>query len=116
MNLIIKGKMPTANEYISAMNRNRFVGAKMKKEQTERVAWTCRAQGLKRFGHITEILFNWYVKDRKKDKDNISFAKKFILDGLQMAGVITNDGWNDIGDFADRFYLDKNERVEVEIL
>jgi hypothetical protein len=32
------------------------------------------------------------------------------------AGVLKNDGWNDIEGFNDRFYIDKaNPRVEVEI-
>ena len=35
---------------------------------------------------------------------------------LVSAGVLKNDGWNDIEGFSDRFYIDKaNPRVEVEI-
>jgi len=62
------------------------------------------------------ITYHWYCKDKRKDKSNIAFAKKFIEDGLVNAGVLKNDGWNDIEGFNDRFYIDKqNPRVEVEI-
>jgi Holliday junction resolvase RusA-like endonuclease len=116
MKLIIKGKLATANEYIGAIAVNRFAGGSMKKRETLKVYVACKEQKLRSVGHVTEILFDWYVKNKKKDKDNVAFSKKFILDGLQMAGVIKNDTWDMIGDFADRFYVDKNERVEVEIL
>lgn len=60
--------------------------------------------------------FTWYCPNKRKDPDNISFAKKFILDGLQVAGVIENDGWKQIAGFSDAFYLDKqNPRVELTI-
>jgi hypothetical protein len=116
MKLIIKGKMPTANEYIAALNRNRFIGAKMKKEQTERVYIACKEQNLEPIKEVSIFNFRWFVKNKKKDKDNIAFAKKFILDGLQMARIIKNDGWDNIGWFSDSFYISKRERVEIEIL
>lgn len=63
------------------------------------------------------IHFHWFAKNRKKDPDNISSAKKFILDGLQEAGIIENDGWNQIAGFSDDFTVDKkNPRVVVEII
>ena len=63
------------------------------------------------------ITFRWLCKNKKKDKDNIAFAKKFILDGLVEAGVIKNDGWDDIEGFQDEFEIDaKNPRIEVEIV
>ena len=50
------------------------------------------------------------------DKDNIAFAKKFIQDSLVHAGVLANDGWNQIEGFTDDFAVDpKNPRVEVTI-
>ena len=37
------------------------------------------------------ILFRWYSKDSRKDIDNVAFAKTFILNGLVLAGVLTED-------------------------
>ena len=63
-----------------------------------------------------DLHFKWYVPNRKKDKDNIAFGKKFILDGMLQAGLIENDGWKQIGNFKDSFVVDKeNPRVVVEI-
>lgn len=116
MKLVILGRLPGLNEYISVMNRNRFIGAKMKKENTQLVAWEAKAQKLRKCQPV-EIIFTWYEPNMKRDKDNIAFAKKFILDGLVTAGVLEGDGWKGYGDFDDRFEIDKkNPRVEVELL
>ena len=62
------------------------------------------------------FIFSWYEKNQRRDKDNIAFAKKFILDALQEMKILKNDGWAEVAGFEDRFYVDKhNPRVEVEI-
>lgn len=63
------------------------------------------------------MTYRWYEPNRKRDKDNIAaVGRKIIQDALVEAGVIRNDGWNDIRGFSDEFYVDKNEpRIEVEI-
>ena len=61
-----------------------------------------------------DFSIHWYCKDKRKDKDNISAGKKFILDGLIKAGIIPSDSWRHVGDFEDRFYLDRaNPRIVV---
>ncbi|MBC8488490.1 MAG: Holliday junction resolvase [Bacteroidetes bacterium] len=61
-----------------------------------------------------DITCNWYCKDDKKDKDNISAGKKFILDGLKLANIIPDDTWQYIGNFSDKFFVDRsNPRIEV---
>jgi Holliday junction resolvase RusA-like endonuclease len=58
----------------------------------------------------------WFERNRRRDKDNIAFAKKFLLDGLVKAGVLADDGWDEINDIRDRFAIDpKHPRVEVII-
>ena len=115
MKLIIPGELTDLNTYISAERSNRYAGAKIKREMTDYI--TMLAKCLKtQFRVPVRITYHWYCKNKRKDKDNIAFAKKFIQDGLVNAGVLKNDGWNDIEDFKDRFYIDKaNPRVEVEI-
>lgn len=67
----------------------------------------------KRFSSVM-IVFRWIEKNKQRDKDNIAFAKKFILDSMQEWGIIPNDGWDQILGFVDEFYVDKkNPRVEV---
>lgn len=61
--------------------------------------------------------FVWYLKNRRKDKDNVAFAKKYIFDGMVQAGLIDNDGWKQIGNWKEKFEVDKEfERVEIKEL
>ncbi|WP_230197975.1 RusA family crossover junction endodeoxyribonuclease [Megasphaera massiliensis] len=63
------------------------------------------------------IKFHWVEKNKRRDKDNIAFAKKFILDALQEMGILQNDGWSEILGFSDTFDVDKdNPRIEVSLL
>lgn len=67
----------------------------------------------KKVGQIMPV-FRWYEKDRRRDKDNVAMAKKFILDSLQEMDIIRNDGWKEIIGFVDEFFIDKeNPRIEV---
>lgn len=115
--LIIKWPLCDLNKYIEAERTNKFMASKIKKGNTEYVynlaveKWGLRPRTIKK---PVFVAIDWYAPDRKKDKDNIAFAKKFILDGLVMAKVLKNDGWEDISDFSDTFHLDKkNPRIEV---
>ena len=116
MKLIIPGELTDLNTYIDAERSNRYAGAKIKREMTDYI--TLLAKRLKTgIRTPVRITYRWYCKNKRKDKDNIAFAKKFIQDGLVNAGVLKNDGWNDIEGFSDEFYVDKqNPRVEVEII
>jgi len=94
--MIMQLKLPeltTLNEYIGADRRSRFVGGKVKKQQTELVAMECMAQGIKKLKIIKNFKIIWYHKNKRKDFDNVEFSVKFIKDGMVMAGIIPNDGW-----------------------
>lgn len=117
LKLIIKGTLPGLNEYIEAERRNKYLGAKMKR-QTEQVVILCAKSQLRRakFDRPVFMRYTWYEKNRRRDKSNIcGFGRKVIEDGLIKAGVLRNDGWNEIEGFSDRFFVDKkNPRIEVE--
>ncbi len=100
----------TLNEYINAERGNRFQGAKIKRNETEKIIWLCRAQYLKPIDTKVKIDFTWFVANRRKDPDNIAFTKKFILDGLVKAGVLKNDNLNVIVGFSDKFVLVKDKK------
>ena len=58
----------------------------------------------------------WYEPNKKRDLDNICFAKKFILDALVGCGTIKADGWQGVSGFTDDFFIDKDyPRIEVDI-
>ena len=64
------------------------------------------------------MIFRWYSKDKRKDQDNIEFAKKYLLDAMQGSGMIKNDGWKQAGgNTLHEHYIDKTcPRVEVILL
>jgi hypothetical protein len=114
MKFIINGELPSLNEYIQAERSNRFKASSMKKKATELVFWECRRQKLDVLTKPITITYTWYMKNKKKDLDNVEFAKKFINDGLVLAGIIINDGQEWVRGFTDKFKIDRNSpRVEV---
>lgn len=116
LKIIIPGKLPGLNEYIQACRASKYAGAELKNSTEEVIQWEIKKQlkGLKLNPSI--FIFHWYEKNKKRDKDNIAFGKKFILDSLQKTGTISGDGWKQVIGFSDNFYVDKdNPRVEIEI-
>ena len=113
----IRGEFTDLNRYIKSINLNRFIGAQIKKDETERVYIEILSQGIKRITkYPVTVEISWYSKNRRKDIDNIAFAKKFILDGLVMAKVLEDDSQKFVGSLKDNFYTDKeNPRVEIKI-
>ena len=86
----------------------------MKKRETSRAA--SAARGVAPFKKPVRVSFLWVEKDKRRDLDNIAFAKKFILDGLVSAGVLENDNATRVIGLNDEFAYDKkNPRIEVVI-
>ena len=107
--LIIPGKLPNLNDYISAERANKYKGAKLKGE-SEDIVSRCIRQQLKGV-HITKpvsMAYVWYEPNKRRDLDNIS---SFVD-----SGVLENDGWQNIRGFNDEFRVSKDEpRIEVHI-
>jgi Holliday junction resolvase RusA-like endonuclease len=112
--LILKYRFPDLNEYIKIERSNRYAAANMKKEYTELVAWECKAQKLK-FMESAYITFEWMEENRRRNIDNIAYAKKFIIDGLVLAGILKNDGWGEVKGFKDDFRVGENYEVFVKL-
>ncbi|HFD6922280.1 TPA: hypothetical protein ACF3PP_000089 [Enterococcus faecium] len=114
--LLIEGELTALNEFINAERRNRFIAAKIKKGETG----YCRDVAEKSELKLQEtdfpcaLIITWYVKNKRKDADNIAFAKKFILDGLVEAGVLPNDNRKYVQGFTDIVKEDR-ERQRIEI-
>lgn len=112
---MIPGQLPGLNEYVKANRTNPRAGSRMSKMAHE----ICKTGMIKYRGRrITRarFTFSWFEKNKRRDKDNICFAKKFILDALQEVGILKNDGWEEVADFRDFFYVDKkNPHIEVQI-
>ena len=113
MKIILEGEFVTQNEYIGAERTNRHIAASIKRSETERVAWLTR-QHEPIAKYPVDLTIFWYRRDKRTDPDNISFAIKFLLDGLQTSNVLENDGWKQINSICHVFRVDKNNpRVEI---
>ena len=115
--LTISGRLDGLNNYTTACRSHAQVGARMKKENQKLCQWYIRAQlhGV-HYDAPVRLDFRWFEPNKKRDLDNIAFAKKFIQDALVAEGVIKSDGWKGVSGFSDSFFVDKNNpRVEVDI-
>lgn len=115
--LIIQGNLPNLNDYTKACRSNKFAGANMKKKVERYISQFIQEQ-LKDVSikGKTKLEFRWYEPNRKRDLDNICFAKKFLLDALVSNQVIFADSWKGVIGFTDEFFIDKqNPRIEVDI-
>ena len=109
--------MPGLNEYINAERTNKYKAAGMKRQAEQAVM--CAAKRQLRGVKLTKpvyMAYTWAEPNRRRDKDNISFARKFIQDALVKGKILKNDGWGEIAGFSDAFCVDKNSpHVTVEI-
>lgn len=101
-NFFIPGRLPGMNEIISEARHHYHASAKQKKKYTSLVADVIRLM----FRNCNPmrrvwITCRWVEKNKMRDPDNIVAAKKYICDGLIMAGLLLDDDWNYITGFTD---------------
>lgn len=104
MTFDIPFRLPGLNDYIAAMNVNKYKGNKLKRETQDSII-LCLT-GLRPVEQYpVEIFFEWREKTRRRDLDNIESAKKFILDALQEKGILKGDGQRYVCNIADDFII-----------
>lgn len=103
-------RLPSCNEYINACRSNMYAGATMKKRCEDAIATFLK-------GHIdgdVRFIGEWHEPNKRRDIDNIIFAKKFIFDALQKKGVIQND--KQIKEIIEKVVYDGKEKIIFEIV
>jgi hypothetical protein len=110
----IPHRFTSLNEYINAERTNRYMAAKIKKSETKIAADAFR--GLQPIVEPCIVRFTWVVNNKRRDLDNIAFAKKYILDGAVDVGFIQGDNMKYIIGFEDVVQFADDERVEVEFI
>lgn len=115
---VIQGRLPGLNELVGAINRNRFVGSKMKRDETRRCEWAIIAGKVPTFTTPLRVLFVWVEQDLRRDPDNICAGAKFALDALVRLKRIPNDSRRWIKGITHEFPEPdkKNARVEVVLM
>ncbi|MCD8308451.1 MAG: hypothetical protein LUD19_01255 [Clostridia bacterium] len=113
---MIKQKLPGWNDSNKGGWQRR---AELKKEVETAIGWYIRKAvsggTLKRTVKPIWINFTWFEKTRRRDKDNVASAKKFILDALKENRIIVDDGNRFIQGFSDTFVYGADWAVNVEI-
>jgi len=111
--LIIEDKLPSLNDYISKINRNKHIGNKFKHDVQERINWYIKASKIKPIKCKVDLEIHWHEKTKRRDPDNIYSAIKYVLDSLQEMGIIQNDNQNCIRNIFNYLIHDKRDYVAV---
>lgn len=109
----INMKLPSLNEYIRACRSNKYVGAKFKKQIEEDISWFLLQ--MPKYNKPIKIHFHWVEGNKRRDLDNVCFAKKFILDTMVKLGKLKDDNRNYVYAFTDTFEYGKQTKVILEI-
>ena len=106
-------KLPSLNDYIDICRANRYEAAKFKREIERGIGYFIGR--LPRFEKPIRISFLWIEGNRRRDYDNVAFAKKFILDALVKRGKLKDDNRNFVTGFSDSFEYGKETKVILNI-
>ena len=119
--MTIPGRLPGLNEYTRACRAHPMAGAKMKREAQDAVLWCARAARLRPHGGPVRVRDQFFEAPARKgarlrDKSNIaSFAVKVIEDALVEAGLIPDDGWDEVAGYSCEFARTADPRIVVTI-
>ncbi len=112
----ISGRLPGLNDYSRVCRSGAKAGATMKRKTERAISWAITESQAEAVHGKVKVSFLWVEPDRRRDLDNVAFAKKFILDALVRRGIIDGDGQAHVVGFADSFAVDPAEpRVEVVV-
>ena len=108
-------RFPSLNEYIDANRSDPRAGSRMKRRLTEACAWCFKGKAIDGFPARLRIVYR--EPNRRRDIDNITYAAKYILDGMVEAGAIPDDSQRYICSIESVVDVDRdNPRVEVWLL
>jgi len=104
-------KMMSLNDYVKLCRGNYFkANNEVQNLEQEIGLYISR---LPHFSKPIKIDFHWIEGNRRRDFDNICFAKKFILDSMVKHGKMLDDNRKCVCDFHDSFYISKNKEFKV---
>ena len=106
-------KLPSLNEYVNVCRTNKFKAGKYKAD-IERVIGFYLMK-MPDWSNPIKIHFHWVEGNKRRDLDNICFAKKFILDAMVKKGKLTDDNRRCVTGFTDEFSYGKETKVILEI-
>jgi len=114
----LRTTLPTLNQYINAERSSKYYAASLKRKATHGLWAELMSHKPVLIPAPVTIIYNWYRRDRKTDKDNIAATgMKYVQDALIKAHVIPNDGWNNIDNFTHHWHIDPvDPRLELTVI
>lgn len=113
----IEERLPGLNDYTRACRSHWSKGAEYKRRVEETIIWYIKAAKGGGFLRPTSgrivLHIEWHESDMRRDVDNIVFAKKFILDAMQKAGIIPDDNRKHVAGVFDEIVDDDCDYVRV---
>lgn len=113
MKYIIDMKLPSLNDYVRWCRGNKFLANKQKREIEEKIG--AYLQDMPRYKKPIKIHFTWIEGNKRRDLDNICFAKKFILDAMVKCNKLKDDNRKCVYAFTDSFAYSDKTMVILEI-
>lgn len=113
MKYIIDMKLPSLNDYTRWCRGNKFLASKYKREIEQEIGFFIKK--MPKYDKPVKIHFTWVEGNKRRDLDNICFAKKFILDSMVKHGKLKDDNRNCVYAFTDSFEYSDRTMVILEV-
>ena len=116
----IPGKLPGYNEQCEADRKNAIAGYRLRNDTENMILFLIRASmnrgNTRKIMKPCRIHFDWCECRTNRDLDNIFFAKKYILDALQVAGILPNDSQKWVQHLSDDFHKCRSQQDECIVV
>lgn len=109
----INMKLPSLNDYIRVCRCNKYQANKFKADVEQEIGLFLTK--MPKWTNPIKIHFHWIEGNKKRDLDNVAFAKKFILDALVKYGKLENDNRHYVYAFTDSFEYGDKTKVILEV-
>ena len=106
-------KLPSLNDYVNVCRTNPYKASKFKKDLERDIG--LYVSKLPVFEKPIKIHFHWVEDNKRRDLDNIAYAKKHILDAMVKQGKLKDDNRKCVTAFTDTFSYAKEAKVILEI-
>ena len=107
-------KLPSLNDYIRVCRGNKYLANKYKARIEREISYFLTK--MPRYSNPIKIHFIWVEANKKRDLDNICFAKKFILDAMVKSKKLKDDNRKCVCAFTDSFKYSNKNKVILEIM
>lgn len=106
-------KLPSLNDYTRVCRANKQYANKFKQSYEQQIGLYLAK--MPKYEKPVRIIFTWIETNKRRDLDNIAFAKKFILDAMVKYGKLKDDNRKCVTGFEDRFLYGGENLVILEI-